>query len=384
MKKIAILGSTGSIGIQTIEVCLANPEKFNIVALSGNKNYQLLIKQALKIRPKYVVVTNKYSYEKVLEGLKDSKISVLPGEMLNEIVKLPEIDLIVNALVGFAGLLPTYFAIKNKKTVALANKEALVVGGKIITKIVKENNLQIIPIDSEHSAIFQTLQGEKKENIEKIILTASGGPFRDYSLEQLKNVQVEQALKHPNWVMGGKITIDSATLMNKGLEMIEAKWLFDLEPKQIDVIIHKQSIIHSLVEFIDGSIKAQLGLPDMRLPIQYALSYPDRIATKFERFSFEKYPLLTFEKVREDVFKCIKIAKNALEIGENIPCIMNAANEVAVEMFLQKRISFLDIANIVEKTLEYFSVEEVKEIEQLLEFDIKAREIAQNIIKKES
>jgi len=377
MKKIALLGSTGSIGKQTIEVVQQNPNKFEIIALTANNNYNLLIKQAKEVKPKYVVIVNKSHYLKVKEALKNFKIEVLSGfNAVSDIVSIDEVNYVIVALVGYSGLLPTLRAIENRKKVALANKEALVVAGEIITKKARENNVQLLPIDSEHSAIFQCLEGEKYSNIEKIYLTASGGPFRGWTHEQLKTVTLKQALKHPNWSMGGKITIDSATMMNKGLEMIEAKWLFDLLPEQIDVIVHQQSIIHSIVQFVDGSMKAQMGLPDMRHPIQYAISYPGRIYSPFHRFSFLDYPELNFEYPDYEVFKNLKLAIHALQKGGNIPCILNAANEVAVQKFLHEKIDFLKMPEIVEKTIEKIDFKENLSIDDYIETDKLAREIA--------
>ncbi len=384
MKNIAILGSTGSIGRQTLEVIDQHKDKFSVVALSARSNAELLVDQARHFRPQYVVITNgNYSYVK--QALQPLGIEVLEGaDNLLTIASLPQVDIVVTALVGFSGLLPTIEAIKHNKNIALANKETLVVAGEIVTSLAKEHNVKILPVDSEHSAIFQCLMGEDPSWVEKIYLTASGGPFRGMTREQLKNIKKEQALNHPNWSMGSKITIDSATLMNKGLEAIEARWLFDLRPGQIDIIVHPQSIIHSLVQFIDGSIKAQMGLPDMRLPIQLALSYPERIPSSFQRFDFASYPSLTFEKPDTDVFRCLDLALEALNTGGNLPCVLNAANEVAVQAFLDGKIGFLDIAEVVEDTMNKIEFISHPSLEQYLECDRRAREYSQSIIAKKS
>ncbi|MBN2892818.1 MAG: 1-deoxy-D-xylulose-5-phosphate reductoisomerase [Bacteroidales bacterium] len=381
LKKIAILGSTGSIGRQTIDVVENNSDKFEIVVLTANTNYRLLIEQAKKVKPKFVVIAEKEHYPTVKEALFEFDIKVLAG--INEVANvatITEVNFVIVALVGYSGLLPTMKALENNKQVALANKEALVVAGELITDLAYKKNISLLPIDSEHSAIFQCLVGENLKEIEKIYLTASGGPFRGCTTEQLGTVTKKQALKHPNWSMGAKITIDSATMMNKGLEMIEAKWLFDLQPKQIDVIVHPQSIIHSIVQFIDGSMKAQMGLPDMKLPIQYAMSYPDRIYSPFLRFSFLDYPELSFEYPDYEVFKNLKLAIYALEKGGNIPCVLNAANEIAVKQFLQEKISFLQIPEIIEKTIEKFDFKEHLSLENYIETDTEARRIAENIL----
>ncbi len=349
MKNIAVLGSTGSIGTQTLEVVEEQENQFKVSVLTANNNAELLIEQALKFEPKAVVICNEAKYQLVKNALAHTDIEILAGnEALNEVVCRNDVDIVLTALVGFSGLLPTIEAIKAKKTIALANKETLVVAGSIITKLAKENNVKIYPVDSEHSAIFQCLVGEENNPIEKIILTASGGPFRGKDIEFLQNATKAQALKHPNWEMGAKITIDSASLMNKGLEVIEAKWLFDLRNEQIEVIVHPQSIIHSLVQFEDGSMKAQLGLPDMKLPIQYALAYPKRLQNNYPRFSFLDYPNLTFEAPNTENFKCLTLAFEAMKLGGNMPCILNAANEIAVANFLKEKIKFLQIAKHVE------------------------------------
>ena len=348
IKNIAILGSTGSIGTQALEVIKANPTLFKVMVLTAQSNVALLIAQALAFEPKVVVIGDEDKYAELKEALKNKNITVKAGaEALCEVVVLPEISMVLTALVGFAGLKPTIAAIKAGKDISLANKETLVVAGELVTNLAKEYQVKILPVDSEHSAIFQCLVGEQ-EPIEKIYLTASGGPFRGKDMEFLSNVTIQQALKHPNWVMGAKITIDSASLMNKGLEVIEAKWLFDLEVNQIDVIVHPQSIIHSIVQFEDGSMKAQMGLPDMKLPIQYALAYPKRIKNDFKRFNFLDYPSLTFEKADTKTFRNLALAFDALNKGGNMPCIVNAANEVVVAEFLKEQIGFLQMSEVIE------------------------------------
>ncbi|MCF0059329.1 1-deoxy-D-xylulose-5-phosphate reductoisomerase [Dyadobacter sp. CY356] len=347
-KRIAILGSTGSIGTQALDVIEANPEIFSVEVLTAQNNADLLIEQAVKFLPKVVVIGNESFYDKVSAALSSFRIKVYGGNAaLVSVVESDDIDIVLTAMVGYAGLLPTIHAIKAGKNIALANKETLVVAGELITNLANENNVSIYPVDSEHSAIFQCLVGEENNPVEKIILTASGGPFRGKDSAFLASVTKQQALKHPNWSMGAKITIDSATLMNKGLEVIEAKWLFDLSASQIDVIVHPQSIIHSMVQFEDGSIKAQMGLPDMKLPIQYALHYPYRLKSSFPRFDFTAYPSLTFEKPDLETFRNLAIAYQALEKKGNAACIVNAANEIAVEAFLQDRIGFLEISDVI-------------------------------------
>jgi 1-deoxy-D-xylulose-5-phosphate reductoisomerase len=349
-KGIAILGSTGSIGTQALEVIESYPDFFDLQVITAGKNGDLLIEQAIKYQPNSVVISDESQYQKVKEALRNEPIHVYAGDRaLSEVVESNEVHTVLTALVGYAGLKPTLSAIHAKKNIALANKETLVVAGELVTKLAQEKGVNIYPVDSEHSAIFQCLVGEFHNPIEKIYLTASGGPFRGWSQEQLKTVNREQALKHPNWSMGAKITIDSATLMNKGLEVIEAKWLFNLKPEQIDVIVHPQSIIHSLVQFEDGSMKAQMGLPDMKLPIQFALTYPDRFPTTFPRFNFVDYPQLTFEKPNREVFKNLDLAFHAMDMGGTAACILNAANEVSVDAFLNDKIHFLDIARINEE-----------------------------------
>jgi 1-deoxy-D-xylulose-5-phosphate reductoisomerase len=351
-KGIAILGSTGSIGTQALEVIEAYPEYFELEVITAGKNADLLIEQALKFQPNSVVIVDESQYLKVKDALAHEPIHVYAGEeALCQVVESSQVHTVLTALVGYAGLKPTLRAIEAKKTIALANKETLVVAGELVTKMARENGVNIYPVDSEHSAIFQCLVGEFMNPIEKIYLTASGGPFRGWSTKQLEQVTLAQALKHPNWSMGAKITIDSASLMNKGLEVIEAKWLFHLRPDQIDVIVHPQSIVHSLVQFEDGSMKAQMGLPDMKLPIQFALTFPARLKTDFPRFNFMDYPQLTFEQPDRSVFKNLDLAYKAMELEGTAACILNAANEVAVDAFLHEKIQFLDIARINEATM---------------------------------
>ena len=352
-KKIAILGSTGSIGTQALEVIAEHSSLFEVEVLTANNNSKLLIEQAVKFKPNTVVISNEEKYKEVDGALFKLGIKVFAGQKsLEEVVEGENIDVVLTALVGYSGLKPTIRAIKAKKTIALANKETLVVAGDLITKLCRENGVQIYPVDSEHSAIFQCLVGENYNPIEKIYLTASGGPFRGRLRDDLLNITKKQALKHPNWEMGAKITIDSASLMNKGLEVIEAKWLFDLKSEQIDVVVHPQSIIHSAVQFEDGSIKAQLGVPDMKLPIQYALGFPERLKNTFKRFSFMDYPDLSFEKPDLETFRNLSLAYKAMEKGGNMPCILNAANEIAVEAFLQDRIGFLNMSDLIADCME--------------------------------
>ena len=352
-KGIAILGSTGSIGTQALDVISNYPDFFRLEVLTAHKNVELLIEQAIKYQPNSVVIGDDSLYGKLKESLANEDIHVYAGEdAICQVVESTEVDTVLTAMVGYAGLKPTLRAIEAGKTIALANKETLVVAGELVTKLAKEKGVNIYPVDSEHSAIFQCLVGEFHNPIEKIYLTASGGPFRGFSAEQLAQVTKEQALKHPNWSMGAKITIDSASMMKKGLEVIEAKWLFNLKPAQIDVIVHPQSIVHSLVQFEDGSMKAQMGLPDMKLPIQFALTYPNRLPTEFPRFNFLDYPSLTFEKVDNQVFQNLDLAYRAMEQEGVAACFLNAANEVAVEAFLQDRIDFIDIFKINNAVLE--------------------------------
>jgi 1-deoxy-D-xylulose-5-phosphate reductoisomerase len=351
-KKIAIMGSTGSIGTQCLEVISEQKEAFEVEVLAANSNAELLIEQGLKFSPNAVVIADETKYQQVKAALQPYDIKVFAGaKALTEIVEMDTIDVVLSAIVGYAGLASTMNAIKHKKNIALANKETLVVAGDLITKLAAENGVNLYPVDSEHSAIFQCLAGEFHNKIEKIYLTASGGPFRGKTKAELQHVTKANALKHPNWSMGAKITIDSASLMNKGLEVIEAKWLFALKPEQIDVIVHPQSIVHSIVQFEDGSMKAQMGLPDMKLPIQYALAYPNRMKCDFPRFNFINYPSLTFEPADKETFRCLELAYHAMQKGGNMPCILNAANEIAVQAFLEERSTFLQIPEIVEQTM---------------------------------
>jgi len=352
-RHIAILGSTGSIGTQAIDVVLSHPDLFVVEVLTANSNADLLIEQAALVRPNVVVICDERQYDRVLAALDPLGIKVYAGAAaVASVVQMDSIEMVLTAMVGYAGLLPTIKAIEAGKAIALANKETLVVAGELITRLAAEKGVNIYPVDSEHSAIFQCLAGEFHNPIEKIILTASGGPFRGKDRDFLSTVTKAQALKHPNWTMGAKITIDSATLMNKGLEVIEAKWLFGLTPEQIEVVVHPQSIIHSLVQFEDGSMKAQMGLPDMRLPIQYALGYPNRLKSDFPRFDFRHFSSLTFEQPDLETFRNLKVAFDVMARGGNAPCIINAANEVAVDAFLHDRVSFLGISDVIEECLE--------------------------------
>jgi len=351
-KQIAILGSTGSIGTQALQVIKEHADTFEVYVLTANNQVDLLIAQAREFLPEIVVIANEDKYLYLKEALQDLPIKVYAGQdAISQVVQFEPIDIVLTAMVGYSGLKPTISAIKAGKVIALSNKETLVVGGELIAKLALENKTPIIPVDSEHSAIYQCLIGEFDNPVEKIILTASGGPFRTYSNEQLRHVTKHQALKHPNWDMGAKVTIDSASMMNKGFEMIEAKWLFDVEPEQIEVIVHPQSIIHSMVQFQDSSIKAQLGLPDMRLPIQYALAYPERLHSSFERLDFNKYSSLTFETPDMEKFRNLAFAYEAIRKGGNMPCILNAANEIVVAAFLQEKIGFLQMSDIIEQTM---------------------------------
>lgn len=381
-KHIAILGSTGSIGTQALEVIAANPDLFVVEVLSANSNSALLIEQALKFRPNAVVVVDENKYQEVFDALSVKDIKVYAGkESLSQVVEMDSIDMVLTALVGYSGLNPTISAIKAKKNIALANKETLVVAGSLITELARENGVNILPVDSEHSAIFQCLVGEFHNPIEKIYLTASGGPFRGWNKGDLLKVSKEQALKHPNWEMGAKITIDSASLMNKGLEVIEAKWLFGLKPEQIDVIVHPQSIIHSIVQFTDGSMKAQMGLPDMKLPIQYALAYPQRIVSDFPRFNFMDYPNLTFEKADTETFRNLSLAYKAMHKGGNMACILNAANEVVVDAFLKDRIGFLEMSDIIESCMEKSTFVGNPAYDDFVSSDEESRALANTLIK---
>jgi len=379
---IAILGSTGSIGTQALEVIDSQPDQFSVEVLTAGSNADLLIAQALKFKPNAVVIGDESKYSAVSDALWDEGIKVFAGaEALEQVVEMESVDVALTALVGFAGLKPTMKAIAAGKQIALANKETLVVAGELVTKAAREAGVNIYPVDSEHSAIFQCLAGEFHNPIEKIYLTASGGPFRGKKRSDLADVTKAQALKHPNWEMGAKITIDSATLMNKGLEVIEAKWLFALQPEQIDVIVHPQSIIHSIVQFTDGSMKAQMGLPDMKLPIQYALAYPNRLSSNFPRFNFLDYPSLTFEQPDMETFGNLGLAFKAMQRGGNMPCIMNAANEIAVAAFLNDKIKFLQIYEVIEQSMENAALIEHPSLEQYIETDNEARALTKELIK---
>jgi 1-deoxy-D-xylulose-5-phosphate reductoisomerase len=380
-KRIAILGSTGSIGTQALEVIAAHPEKFEVEVLTAQNNFELLIEQAKKFKPNAVVIVNEDYYPQVKEALIPLDIKVFAGEnALGSVVQMDSIDLVLTALVGYAGLKPTINAIESGKAIALANKETLVVAGELVTQLAREKGVNIYPVDSEHSAIFQCLVGEFDNPIEKIILTASGGPFRGKKREELLHITKAQALKHPNWTMGAKVTIDSASLMNKGLEVIEAKWLFGLKASQIEVIVHPQSIIHSLVQFQDSSIKAQLGLPDMRLPIQFALGYPERLKAAYPRFDFASYPSLTFEPPDTKTFRNLALAFSAMEKGGNMPCVLNAANEVAVSEFLSDKIGFLQMSEVVEQCLDKISYVSNPSLEDYVQTDQETRTKAKEIV----
>ncbi len=376
-KQVAILGSTGSIGTQTLEVIEKNPDHFKLEILTARNNADVLIAQSRKFLPNHVVITNEDKYNYVSRNLSDLPVKVYAGtDALEQIVEMDSVDIIMSALVGFSGLQPTLRAIRAGKDIALANKETLVVGGDLVIRSAIENNVNIYPVDSEHSAIFQCIVGEEMNPIEKIILTASGGPFLGKDREYLRHVTREEALKHPNWCMGDKITIDSASLMNKGLEVIEAKWLFGLRPEQIEVIIHPQSIIHSLVQFEDGSLKAQLGIPDMKLPIQYALGFPKRLKSDLERFSFSAYPNLTFQSPDMKIFPNLSLAYRALNKGGNMPCVLNAANEVTVNAFLEGKLGFFDMSDVIEKTMNSVAFIATPDLNDYVETDSEARKIA--------
>jgi 1-deoxy-D-xylulose-5-phosphate reductoisomerase len=381
-KSIAILGSTGSIGTQALEVIAANLDTFEVEVLTAQDNADLLIEQAIKFKPNAVVIGNEIHYAKVKEALVPLDIKVFAGEnSLASVVQMDTIDLVLTALVGYAGLKPTIKAIEAGKSIALANKETLVVAGELVTQLARQKGVNIYPVDSEHSAIFQCLVGEFDNPIEKIILTASGGPFRGKKRDDLKLVTRAQALKHPNWTMGAKVTIDSASLMNKGLEVIEAKWLFGLKTEQIEVVVHPQSIIHSLVQFQDSSIKAQLSLPDMRLPIQFAMSYPERLKSDFPRFNFASYPSLTFEQPDTETFRNLALAFKALAKAGNMPCVLNAANEVAVAEFLKDKIGFLEMSDVVEHCLSKMTYVATPSLEDYVATDRETRRMAVEFIK---
>ena len=383
MKRIAILGSTGSIGTQALEVIAEHPSEFSVEVLTAQNQADLLISQALAWKPAHVVIGNEAKYAEVKAALARTEIQVHAGpKALEEVVTLDSVDIVLTALVGYAGLLPTVKAIKAGKPIALANKETLVVAGALIMPLAREMGVPILPVDSEHSAIFQCLVGESHNPIEKVILTASGGPFRGFSREQLAQVSRAQALKHPNWSMGAKITIDSASLMNKGLEVIEAAWLFDVKPSEIEVVVHPQSIVHSLVQFEDGSIKAQLGLPDMKLPIQFALGYPNRMKASFPRFDFKLYPSLTFEQADTKTFRNLGLAFQALEQGGNKACLLNAANEVAVAAFLEDQIGFLAMSDLNEYVMNQGTFIANPTLEDYIESDKLSRIMAQDWVDK--
>ncbi len=382
-KRIAVMGSTGSIGTQSLEVIRDNPNQFEAEVLVAHSNADLLIKQAIEFKPNAVVIGDESKYQQVKDALFSHDVKVFAGQKsIEQIVEMETIDVVLASIVGYAGLSSTINAIKHNKTIALANKETLVVAGDIVTKLAYNNGVNIYPVDSEHSAIFQCLVGEFDNQIEKIYLTASGGPFRGKDKAFLASVKKEQALKHPNWVMGAKITIDSASLMNKGLEVIEAKWLFNLKPEQIDVIVHPQSIVHSLVQFTDGSMKAQMGLPDMKLPIQYAFTYPQRIKTNFPRFDFFNYPQLTFEKADTETFSNLALAFKAMEKGGNTPCVLNAANEIAVQAFLEDKIGFLQMSDVIAKAIEKMPFIKTPNIDDYMQCDKETRILTTELIKK--
>lgn len=381
-KRVAILGSTGSIGTQTLDVIKSHLDKFEVEVLTAQNNADLLIEQAVEFKPNCVVIANETYYDKVREVLVPMDIKVYAGEKaLSQVVEMDTIDVVLTALVGYSGLIPTIRAIESGKHIALANKETLVVAGELVTRLAREKGVNIYPVDSEHSAIFQCLLGEFHNPIEKIILTASGGPFRGKDRKFLETVTKAQALKHPNWDMGAKISIDSASLMNKGLEVIEAKWLFGIKTDQIDVIVHPQSIVHSLVQFEDGSIKAQLGLPDMRIPIQFALSFPERLKSDFPRFNFAQYPNLTFEQPDKETFQNLQLAFESLARGGNAPCILNAANEIAVAAFLREEVGFLEMSDLIALSLE--KVDYIKNpcLQDFVETDRLTRIISKELIK---
>ncbi|MEY3678487.1 MAG: hypothetical protein RI924_628 [Bacteroidota bacterium] len=380
-RHIAIIGSTGSIGTQALEVIRDHPDRFQVSVLSALNNVDLLAQQARVFQPAWVVIGDESKLPTLKALLKDTSIQLAAGaQALKEVVCLPELDIVLTAVVGFAGLEPTLAAIEAGKDIALANKETLVVAGDLVTRSAKKYQVQLLPVDSEHSAIFQCLVGEAQNPIEKIYLTASGGPFRGKTRDFLAGVSKDQALKHPNWVMGAKITIDSASLMNKGLEVIEAKWLFDLEADQIEVVVHPQSIIHSLVQFQDGSMKAQMGLPDMKLPIQYALGYPERLVNQFPRFQFMDYPQLTFEQPDLGTFRNLALAFEALKRGGNLPCILNAANEVVVAEFLKDRIGFLQMSEIIEQCMHQIDFVEQPDLTAYLKTDLETRTLAESLV----
>jgi len=379
-RHIAILGSTGSIGVQALDVIRKHSGLFEVYALTANRNVELLIKQAQEFLPEMVVIADEQKYSRLKEALNHLPIKVWSGEeALSQVVQAEPVQMVLTAMVGYSGLKPTLSAIRAGKAIALANKETLVVAGDLVTRLALEKQVPILPVDSEHSAIFQCLAGESNNPIEKIILTASGGPFRTFSQEQLAHVTAKEALKHPNWNMGAKITIDSATLMNKGFEMIEAKWLFGVTTEQIQIVVHPQSIIHSMVQFCDSSIKAQMGLPDMRLPIQYALAYPNRISSDFERLDFKQISALTFEEPDRNRFRCLELAYRAVQKGGNMPCILNAANEIVVAGFLEDKISFPAMSEIIERTMEEVPFIASPDLDDYVQTDAEARRKAKYV-----
>ncbi|MEG2277095.1 MAG: 1-deoxy-D-xylulose-5-phosphate reductoisomerase [Odoribacter sp.] len=381
MKNIAILGSTGSIGTQTLQVIAANPERFCVEVLTAHNNVDLLIEQALKFKPNCVVIANEEKYTIVRDALQHEAIKVYAGaEAIAQVVTSSSVDLVVAAMVGYSGLIPTLNAIRAGKNIALANKETLVVAGKLINQAIEKQKVAILPVDSEHSAIFQCLMGETRSRVEKLILTASGGPFRGKDRAFLEKVTPTDALKHPNWNMGAKVTIDSASMMNKGFEVIEAKWLFGVKPEQIEVWVHPQSLVHSMIQFSDGCIKAQLGVPDMRLPIQYALTFPERIDADFGRLDFRISPSLTFEEPDRKTFRNLELAYEAMNKGGNMPCILNAANEIAVEAFLQEKLSFIRMSDLIEETMQRVSFLPNPMLEDLMATDTESRRIAQSLM----
>ncbi len=381
IKKIAILGSTGSIGTQALEIAREQKDRIQIEVLTANSNADLLIAQAKEFNPNHVVIADENKYLQVKEALANDDIKVFAGnKSIADVMEITSADTVLTAMVGYSGLLPTIKAIQNKKRIALANKETLVVAGELITEMCQEYRVSLIPVDSEHSAIFQCLVGEDLNTIDKIILTASGGPFRGKKRSDLAEVTKAQALKHPNWSMGAKITIDSATLMNKGLEVIEAKWLFGLNGSQIEAVVHPQSIIHSMVEFNDGSIKAQMGLPDMKLPIHYAFFYPERVNTNFKRMSFKEVNMLTFEEPDKDTFRNLALAYEAMNNGGNMACILNAANEIAVEAFLKDKIKFLQIAELNEKCMQKVNFIQKPSLQDYIETDAETRKVAASLV----
>lgn len=380
-RKLAILGSTGSIGTQALDVVNEHPDLFEVYAITANNQVDLLINQARKFMPEVVVIANEQKYPELKEALEDLPIKVWAGDdAIEQLVQMQPIDMVLTAMVGYSGLRPTIAAIKAKKAIALANKETLVVAGELITALATENKVPVIPVDSEHSAIFQCLVGEWENQVEKILLTASGGPFRTFSMEDLKRVTKADALKHPNWTMGAKITIDSASMMNKGFEMIEAKWLFGVTPEQIQILVHPQSVVHSMVQFEDGAVMAQMGIPDMRLPISYAFSYPKRLPSKMPRLDFMQYSALTFEEPDMERFRNLGFAFEAVRKGGNMPCILNAANEVVVAAFLQDKIGFLQMSEIIEQVMLKASVVAVPTYDDYVATDKEARRFALELI----